>query len=101
MHHTDDVTAEGQRQEWSRLLMRLGVWEGSVGAGENAVCLCSCPLGGACIASFEPQSRATRASLHKGCVGQVAASTPTMHERARPSQGRLARHSAACSFTAR
>ena len=61
--------------------MRLGVWEGSVGAGEKAVCLCSCPLGGgACIASFEPQSRATRVSLHKHCVGQVAASAPTMQK---------------------
>lgn len=81
--------------------MRLGVWEGSVGAGEKAVCLCSCPLGGgACIASFEPQSRATRVSLHKHCVGQVAASAPTMHERARPSRWRLAQRSTVCSFTA-
>lgn len=72
-----------------------------MGAGEHAVCLCSRPLGGgACIVSFEPQGRAPGVSLHRGRVGQVAASAPAMHERTCPSQWRLARRSAVCSFTA-
>lgn len=94
-----DVTAEGQEARVSRFVDETRVG-GSVGAGENAsLSPCSCPLGGACIGILEPQSRATRASLHKGCVGQVAFQH-THHARTRPSiPGRLARHSAACSFT--